>query len=281
MGLRTATRRGFKTSMNSLTLTTCLGENTEPICKSVAGYFTDRLQIRVQYEGELSWEERSRRIDTGEIELGWICGLLYVQKVDDTAVPISPLVAPIMAGEAYRQQPIYTSKIIVRRGSDFHTFDDLRGTRFAINEPDSYSGCVLVQAYLAGLGETGNYFGEVVESGSHSQSIKCVVNGQVAAAAIDCTVLNYIITQYPQLQRELRVVKVLGPDPVPLWVISNTVPQKTTKKLKQLLINMAAEEDGRKILTSGNVARFTAVQDKDYDPIRQMAHQARTVRWVF
>jgi len=267
--------------MSSLTLTTCLGENTEPVCKSVADYFTDRLEIRVQYEGELPWEERSRRIDTGEIEMGWICGLLYVQKVDDRAVPISPLVAPIMVGEAYQQQPIYTSKIIVHQDSNFHSFGDLRGARFAINEPGSYSGCVLVQAYLAGLGETGDYFGEVVESGSHSQSIKWVANGRVAAAAIDCTVLNYLITQYPRIQRELRVVKVLGPNPVPLWIISNKVLQKTTKKIRQLLLNMAAGENGQKLLASGNVNRFTAVQDKDYDPIRQMAHQARTVRWVF
>ena len=109
--------------MNSLTLTTCLGENTEPVCTAVAKHLSTHLQQPLRYEDSIPWPERSRRLDTGEIEIGWICGLLYVQKVD-TAVPLSLLAAPIMAGET---QPVYSSKMIVHRDSDFQTFADLRG----------------------------------------------------------------------------------------------------------------------------------------------------------
>lgn len=278
MALPTAIRPGCKSGMNSLTLTSCLGENTEPVCEALAEYMADRLGIQVRFERELSWKERSRRIDTGEIEMAWICGLLYIQKVDLADVPISPLVAPVMSGEIYQQMPIYTSKIIVHRDSDHYTFSDLRGARFAINEPDSYSGWVLVQAHLAGLGGKDPFFAELVESGSHSQSMRWVANGKAAAAAIDCTVFNYLTAQDPQLARMLRVVEDLGPSPAPLFVISRTVPQSITRKIRQLMLNMAADKEGRKILASGNLSRFTAVEDQDYNPIRQKARQAGAIQ---
>jgi phosphonate transport system substrate-binding protein len=278
MELQTAIRPGCKGGMNSLTLTSCLGENTEPVCEDLAEYLAYRLRIQVDFEGELSWKERSRRIDTGEIGMAWICGLLYIQKVDLADIFISPLVAPVMSGETYQQMPIYTSKIIVHRDSDYYTFNDLRGARFAINEPDSYSGWVLVHAHLASLGGKDPFFAELVESGSHSQSMQWVANGKAAAAAIDCTVFNYLTTQDPHLARMLRVVEDLGPSPAPLFVISRTVPQNITRRIRQLMLNMAADEDGRKILASGNLSRFTAVEDQDYNPIRQKARQAGAIQ---
>lgn len=266
--------------MKSLALTTCLGENTEPICTAVAEYLSANLQIPVRYDNSVPWLERSRRLDTGEIKIGWICGLLYVQKIErGTAVPLSLLAAPIMAGAEYQQMPIYTSKIIVSRQSNFNSFAGLRGVRFAINEPNSYSGCVLVQAHLAGLGESGNYFGRVIESGSHWRSMEWVADGRVEAAAIDSTLFDYVVSQYPYFQNQLRIVAVLGPSPMPPLVVSEVVPAQLKEQIMKLLLAMATTADGRRLLSAGSVSQFTAVADKDYDPIRQMACQANLVKW--
>ncbi len=265
--------------MDYLTLTTCQGENTEPVCTAVSAYLSTHLQIPVGYEGSIPWQERARRLDSGEIEIGWICGLWYVQKLGHTAVPRSLLAAPIMAGEEYQQQPVYSSKMIVHRDSDFHTFADLRGARFAINEPNSLSGCVLIQAHLANLGETGDYFGDVVASGSHLQSMRWVANGRIDAAIIDNTLFNYIVPQQPEMQQLLRVIDVLGPSPIPPWVIADTVPASTRQAIRQCLLGMAADENGRDLLAANNITRFTAVTDKDYDPIRQIAREGSAIQW--
>ena len=265
--------------MKPLILTTCLGENTEPICTAVSEYLSTHLQRPIRFENSIPWPERSRRLDTGEIEIGWICGLLYVQKVGNTAVPLSLLAAPIMAGDEYQQQPIYTSKIIVHQDSKFQTFADLCGTQFAINEPNSYSGNVVVQAHLANLGETGDYFEAVVATGSHWQSMHWVADGRVDAATIDSTLYNYVVTQRPGLRNQLRVIAILGPSPIPPFVISNTVPLQTREQIRRLLFAMAADDDGRNLLVANNVVRFTAVTDKDYDPIRQIAREASKIQW--
>ncbi len=267
--------------MQTLALTTYLGENTEPVCHAVAGYLSAQLGIPVTYDQALSWEERARHIDSGAIDLSWICGLLYVRKVDQMSTPLTPLVAPVMVGKDYTGEATYFSKIVVHRDSDYHAFDDLRGTRLAINEPGSYSGSVVVQAHLASLGESGAFFREVVISGAHAQSLRWVADGQAAAAAIDCTVYNYLIPRHPELARDLRVIAVLGPNPAPLWVASANMPPKMRSQIKQQLLEMAGGEEGQKMLAAGNVRRFQTVTDQDYNPIRKKARQASTVSWKF
>jgi phosphonate transport system substrate-binding protein len=267
--------------MKSLALTTYLAENTEPVCHAVAGHLTSRLGLPVTYDAALSWAERARGIDSGEIALSWLCGLLYIRKVEQMSTPLVPLVAPVMAGEGYSREATYSSKLIVHRDSDYQAFEDLRGTRLAINEPGSFSGSVVVQAHLASLGESGAFFREVVISGGHAQSMRWVAGGQATAAAIDCTVYNYFLPRHPQLARSLRVITVLGPNPAPPWVIAPTIPQTVRRQIKQLLLEMAEEEQGQEMLAAGHVRRFRAVSDQDYDPIRQKARQASSVPWKF
>ena len=281
MALLTAIHPGYEPRMQALALTTYLGENTEPVCHAVAGYLSARLGIPVTYDQALSWEERARRIDSGAIALSWICGLLYVRKVDQLSTPLAPLVAPVMAGDDYTGEATYSSKIVVHRDSPYQTFDDLRGTRLAINEPGSYSGSVVVRAHLASLGESGAFFPEVVISGAHAQSLRWVADGQATAAAIDCTVYNYLMPRHPQLSRALRVIAVLGPNPAPPWVVSADMPPTLRGQIKQLLLAMAAGTAGQEMLAAGNVRRFRAVTDQDYDPIRKKARQATSVLWQF
>ena len=265
-------------TMDELTLTTCQGENTEPVCTAVADYLSGHLQIPVHFEKSIAWQERLQRLEAGEIEIGWICGSSYVQKLN-AAVPFSLLAAPVMMGEEYEQRPVYNSKIIVHQQSDFHSFADLRGAQFAINEPNSYSGCIVVQAHLSRSGERGDYFGSVFESGAHKQSMQWVAGGRVDAAAIDSTLFDYIIFHYPHLQNQVHTIDVLGPSPIPPLVISDVVPEHKKKLIKDLLLQMSKQQGGQPLLASGRVAGFTAVVDEDYDPIRQAAKLATAVQW--
>jgi hypothetical protein len=42
---------------------------------------------------------------------------------------------------------------------------------------------------------------------------------------------------------------------------------------------MHEQAEGRAVLAAGQMARFTRVEDRDYDAIREMARQAEGVRW--
>jgi phosphonate transport system substrate-binding protein len=253
-------------------MTSCQAENTEPVAREIAKYISQRLDIPTRYVDDIDWPERYRRLERGQIEIGWICGLPYVQNMKRKRPGIELLAAPIMIGSRYQNKPIYFSDVVVQADSDYQAFSDLAGASWAYNEADSQSGFGVTQYHLSRLGENWSYFGRLVESGAHRNSLEMILDGSVQASAIDSTYLEWRLRREPELRARLRVIDTLGPSPIPPWIVSTRLPPAIRVALRQLLLDMAEEAKGRLILDIGHIARFAAVTDQSYDPIRRM-HQ--------
>ncbi len=260
-------RDGFSMS---LTFTSLLAQTTDPFVAEIADFLAQPLGTLTRFVNVQPWQAREQALDSGHIHVSALCGLLYTRKVAAGA-PLTPLVAPVMADLRYGGKPLYFSDVIVRRDRPFQNFADLRGCRFAINEPGSHSGYTLVRHHLAQLGETHGYFGGVVESGSHLASLHMIRNGQADAAAIDSTVLEATLAQQPALADHLRVVKILGPSPIPPWVVHDSVAPEMASALRAALLSLHTDSEGAAILARGHVAHFVPAVDADYDRIREMA----------
>lgn len=254
-----------------------MAENTEALCLAIAEYVQDKLEISTQYVTGIPWQERERLFDQGEIQVLWLCGLPYVHKAELAESSMELLAVPVPAGDRYRGRPIYFSDVVVRRNSPFRSFGDLRGAAWAYNEPRSHSGFNVVRAYLSELGEKNRFFSATFESGAHSASIELILTGKVDGAAIDSTVLEWSATRRRGLMDQIRVIETIGPSPIPPWVISRRVPGGLRAALRQLLIGLDQDPEGRAILECGRFARFVSAQDRDYDPIRRMATRAEQV----
>jgi phosphonate transport system substrate-binding protein len=262
--------------MNNLKITSCMAANADSTCRAIAAYLGDRLSIPTQFINNIPWQQREQLFDLHEIQLCWICGLPYVWKADAPDARIEPLVAPVMQGDRYQGRPIYFSDVIVRYNSSYQNFLDLRGTVWAYNEPRSHSGYLVTRAHLAILQEHG-FFGQAVESGAHQTSLQWLLDGKIDATAIDSTVLETELRQRPHLRSQLRTIETLGPSPAPVWIVSTTVPVGLRQQLRSLFQNLHTDPQGQRILESAAIARFVAVGDRDYDPIREMARLAESV----
>jgi phosphonate transport system substrate-binding protein len=152
-----------------LTLTSLQAENQDFIIRALGEYLKSRLEIPVDFIVEPNWRERERMLDEGEIHIAWICGLPYVHKMRGSSAAIELLAAPVMKGERYRNRPVYFSDVLVRAASPYRRFADLRGARWAYNEPGSQSGYNITRYQLAKLGEPRGFFGRSIESGSHQR----------------------------------------------------------------------------------------------------------------
>jgi phosphonate transport system substrate-binding protein len=146
---------------------------------------------------------------------------------------------------------------------------DLRGARFAFNGRDSHSGW---NAVIASVG-TPRFFGELIESGVHLESLRMVVEGRADVAGIDSTVLDVELRRDPTLGVRLRVVSVIGPFPTPPVAASVVLAPSTRARLRAELIGMHEVPEGRRILAAGLIRRFVPVSASDYDPIRHIAQQ--------
>lgn len=100
-----------------LTFSSCMAENMDWVAQAIASYLQQTLSIETQFVNDVSWQERERRFDQGDIQVCWICGLPYVRKADQPRPTIELLAAPVMQGARYANRPVYFSDVVVRSNS--------------------------------------------------------------------------------------------------------------------------------------------------------------------
>ncbi len=186
----------------------------------------------------------------------------------------------MLQGDRYAGRPVYFSDVIVRADNDARSFADLRGSLFAINEPSSHSGYGVVRYRLVTMGETGGFFGRVVESGAHFRSIAMVASGAVDAAAIDSQVLALELREHPELAGQLRVIDALGPSTIQPVVAARHVSAAVRDQVRDAFVRMGDDPSARTFLDRGLIARFVAAGDATYDDIRCMVHAAEDAHFL-
>jgi phosphonate transport system substrate-binding protein len=87
------------------------------------------------------------------------------------------------------------------------------------------------------------------------------------------------LQERPELASQTRVVEVLGPTPIPPWVIQSSLPEALRDQIRQALITMHEDEEGRKMLDSLQLKEFSAVSDNHYDLVREMIVKSAEVDW--
>jgi len=263
--------------MKPLRIASCMAENTDALCRSIVEIIEIEVGVPVEYVTDISWQERERLFDVGEIAILWLCGLPYVDKADAIESDVELLAVPVPAGPRYQDRAVYFSDVVVRRRSSFETFIDLCGASWAYNEPRSHSGFNVGRAYLAEIGQLEGFFGSAVESGAHANSVESILSGVIDGAAIDSTVLEWLLSQQPNLNDRLRVIDTIGPSPIPPWVVSKKLSRSLRAKIRQLFLRLHLSPIGRNALARAHLAKFTLAHDRDYDPIRRMARNAERV----
>jgi phosphonate transport system substrate-binding protein len=258
---------------DSITIISLMSDNARPTYQRIADYLSAHAGVSATLITGMPWQAQQQLLEQGKAEVGFICGLPYVRKVERFEL----LAAPVMRAPRYQGRPIYFSDVIVRCDSPFRSFTDLRGATWAYNEPGSFSGYVVALAHLAALDETSGYFGRTVESGAHLRSLGLIAEGAVDAAAIDSVVLELEVRRRPELAAQFRVVETIGPSPIPPVVVARGVAAGIKQRLRDALLRMHEDGEGQAILSDGMIARFVAVHDADYDDIRRKALSAEEV----
>ncbi len=205
----------------------------------------------------------------GSVDLAFLCGLPYVRLSRERPGTLHPLVAPVLDEPRYEDRPVYFSDVIVRADSPTCCFGDLRGRSWAYNDPDSLSGCLLVRYHLLQMGETEAFFSSVTFSGRHQESIRLVMSGEVDASAIDSQVLGVECLRNPDLARLFRVIAVLGPSTIPPVIATGTVPQEIQALACDAICTLNGDAVGCDALAGGLIRRFTPIEDRAYDDIRE------------
>jgi phosphonate transport system substrate-binding protein len=261
--------------MRPLRFATFLAPNLYPLYAYLTGYIGRRLGVPAELFVGTSYRQMLTRAD-----VGFLCGLAYVELNAAPDRPLEALAAPVLRGERYGGRPVYYSEVVVRRDSPVNSFAQLRGRAWSYNEPWSHSGYGITRYHLVRLGETRGFFAAVVDAGFHERSLELVCSGAVDASAIDSHVLAVLLRDRPELADRLRVVESLGPSTIQPLAAARRLPQSLKADIRAALLEVGSEPDAREPLDRALVDRFVAVEDASYDDLRHMARACREANFL-
>ncbi|HZU03594.1 MAG TPA: PhnD/SsuA/transferrin family substrate-binding protein [Ktedonobacteraceae bacterium] len=232
----------------------------------IANYVGDHLGLPTRFTVGASLEE----FLTGQADVAFLCGLLYVHATNQPACPVELLAAPILHGERYRGKPIYFSDVIVRRESPYASFDDLEGCSWAYNERASHSGYNLVCYSLLEGGKSPPYFGQMLKTGSHQASLQAVLDGRADATALDSHMLDVFLHHHEEVAAQIRTIAMLGPSTIPPVVVAKRLDDTLKCRIQEVLCKMHHDPLAIWRLRGGLIERFVPIADEHYQDVREM-----------
>lgn len=227
-------------------------------------YIEKKLGIEVQLVDRDSYDEMNSLLESGGVDAAFVCAGPYVD--GKAKFNLELLAMPLVKGK-----PIYHSYIIVHKDSAVSNFKDLRGKVFAFTDPKSNTGKLVPTYMLAMLKETPeHYFSRVEYTYGHDKSIRAVAEKVVDGAAVDSLIWEYAAIKKPELTAQTKIIAKSEPYGIPPVVARPGMDPVLKKNLKDVLLAIANDPEGKEILKGMMIDAFVSGDDKNYDSIRAM-----------
>ncbi len=227
-------------------------------------YLGAKLNRPVELVQRKTYAEVNDLIQSGNIDAAFVCSLPYVEGQQRFGMEL--LAAPEVRGETN-----YRAYVIVPTDSPVTRFDQLRGTTFAFTDPDSNTGKLVPTYYLWEEHLTPEtFFQKVVYTYSHDNSMNAVADELVDGASVDSLVYDYIVARDPSLADRTRIIWRSNPFGTPPVVVSPNLSPELKTRLRDTLLGMDGDYQGRAILNNLMIDRFVVPNQAAYDPVREM-----------
>lgn len=222
---------------------------------SAYGRLVDYIGQKTGRETELiqrkTYQEINELLGKGGIDIAFVCSGPYAGGKEKFGLEL--LAVPQVQGKSD-----YHSYLIVKDKS-IHSLEGLRGRVFAFTDPESNTGRLVPSHWLALQGERPErFFGKILYTYSHDNSIQAVARGLADGAAVDSLIWEYYRDRNPELTASISVIKRSEAYPIPPVVASQALSKEDADRVRQALLSIHQEPDGRTILHQLRVDRFVA-----------------------
>ena len=222
---------------------------------SAYGRLVDYIGQKTGRETELiqrkTYQEINELLGKGGIDIAFVCSGPYAGGKEKFGFEL--LAVPQVQGKSD-----YHSYLIVKDKS-IHSLEGLRGRVFAFTDPESNTGRLVPSHWLALQGERPErFFGKILYTYSHDNSIQAVARGLADGAAVDSLIWEYYRDRNPELTASISVIKRSEAYPIPPVVASQALSKEDADRVRQALLSIHQEPDGRTILHQLRVDRFVA-----------------------
>lgn len=234
-------------------------------------YLGAHLKTPVELIQRKTYFEVNEMLRNGAIQFALVCTGAYV--IGDRDFGLDLMVVP-----RYRGKPEYYSFIIVRKESPIREIKDLEGKRIALSDPLSNSGYFYPMFLVREMGKDPNtFFSQTLFTYSHDGSILAVMEGIADVAAVDSLIYDYELDHNAELGQSLRIIHKSPPFGINPIVSSRRTPKGIVEAVRQILLDMDQDEEGRRILELLRIDSFIEPPEGLYDSTKKRILQVRAV----
>jgi len=232
--------------------------------QELLNYISNKLDMPINLKQRKTYQEVNNLLKLGELDMAFICSGAYISALAENCIDL--LVTPTVNNEPY-----YYAYIIVHKDSPFKEMSDLRGQSFAFTDILSNTGRLFPLYLLAKMGENPEqFFSKIIFTYAHDNSIHAVNKKIVAGASVDSLIFEYIKNTHPLQISNTRIIKKSPPFGIPPIVVQKNINPNTFLKLQNILIDMADNKDGKKILNKLMINRFIIPNRNIYNSLKEM-----------
>lgn len=251
-------------------LTPVFLSNDLELLSKLKSYLSRRTGREVQLVQRRTYEEITALLLSGQLTAAWICGYPLVQYRDKLELVAVPL---------WRNQPLYSSYLIVASDRDVAGIDDLRGDLHAFSDPNSNSGYLVTAALLAEKGvKPEEFFRDTIFTYGHRNVVRAVASGLAQSGSVDGYVWEVMASLEPELTSRTKVIRkseLLGFPPVAC--LATQAHSTDVDLIRKGLLSMADDSEGRTILSLLKLDGFAEEPRSLFDPIAAKMHLLRSL----
>ncbi|MBI4685190.1 MAG: phosphate/phosphite/phosphonate ABC transporter substrate-binding protein [Nitrospirae bacterium] len=169
----------------------------------------------------------------------------------------------------------YHGVIFVRKDTSIKTAKDMKGKRFAFVDKATTAGYLLPMQYFKthGIKKYKLYFKETYFAGTHEDVIDDVLNRRADIGAVKNTIFNRLADTDKRIKTELIILETSPEVPENGLAVRKDIDISVKQKLKEALLNMHTDSQGKYILEKFGARRFIETTDKDYAPVFEYARE--------
>ncbi len=163
----------------------------------------------------------------------------------------------------------YYGMIFTRKDSGIKDAAGMKGKRFAFVDMATTAGWLLPLHYFKDIGieDYRIWFAEAYFSGTHEDTIYDVLDGKADVGAAKNTVFYRLAKSDSRLLNELQILTTSPEVPANSLAVRKDLDSSVKIKLKNALLQMDQDEQGRQILQKFGAKKFIETNEKDYEPV--------------
>lgn len=207
-----------------------------------------------------------------EADLAFLSAPSYLWLKNIKPSPVELLgAAPVFDDPRLEGKATGFCEVVVANDGSFETFEDLEGCLWAYTDLQALTGYYGILRKLESM-KREHFFSGKLGSGSHTQSIEWLLEGEVDMAAIDSNVLRVQQKMRPELREELHVLDSLGPFPVQPVVVRSGLSPEVRQAIENALLKLGKTAQGQGLRERYGLTGFVPPLEEEYTSEKLLAH---------